>query len=243
MKKMVALLLSLLVLCASAAALAEGSFYENPIQFAEFTFGDTFQNVRNTQFIRTIDFKRSAFSPRFLAEASNYFAEWSGERSDSAVCFSANLEEMREVAGHESSVTLWFVYPYANAPEHEATLYGGEYEFWEDNAQARFEDLRQKLTKVYGDPYAQCGDLSEVFGALPISDDMITMYNEEAQRYNAEYVVWQSSANHTAVVLKKYAEGGDWERVKLAYLWMDAQAQFDGLVPASGASAENLSGL
>ncbi len=244
MKKIGALLLTLTVLLMSTAAFAEGPLYDKPIQFAEFNFGDTFQNVRNSQFIRNIEFKRAPFSPRFLAEAISYVAEWTNTRGQTALCFSASLESSREVAGHNCGVQLWFSYPSAGAAESEATLYAGEYEFWEDDVQACFEDLQQKLTKLYGEPYAQCNELNSVFGELSISEDVRNMYDEECARYNPEYVVWKSSANNTAVVLKKYMENGDWMRLKLQYLWLDAQEQFDSFVPNDGgAAADDFAGL
>ena len=247
MKKVAAILLGIMVLLITAVGLAEGSVCDKPINFANFTFGDTFQNIRSQEFIRSLEFRRVAYSPRFVADALSYAAEWTDQLASSALCFSASPEEMREVAGHECSVTLWFVYPVNDgvvaANEGAATLYAGGYDFWNGEARATFDDLKKKLTQVYGEPYAAGGDLDAVFGTAPISENMQNMYAEEIARYQPEYVIWKSSANNAAVVLKIYYENGDWERVKLDYILLDAQEQFEQMNFGGAVEEDNLAGL
>ena len=77
------------------------------------------------------------------------------------------------------------------------------------------EDLRGKLTQVYGEPDAVTNNLDDVLGKMIFDEFAKSYYNEEVAKCAPTYVVWKSTANNAAVVLKNYMENGDWQRVKI----------------------------
>lgn len=240
-KKIIAILMTFALLVSASACFAEAT--DKPIAFAEFSFGDTFENIRSNMFIRSAEFKRVAYTPRALADAFNFIVEWNGGNSMSPVCFVATPDEGREVAGYRCELKMWFAYPAGDGQsvqeEKAAKMYAGEYYFHE-TIDGMFDDLKGKLTQVYGEPDAVTNDLTEALGEMQISEDMKNSYNEEIARYAPTYAVWKSTANNTAVVLKTYKEGGDWERVKISYLDLNAEL----VQPVGGAVANNsLEGL
>ena len=87
-------------------------------------------------------------------------------------CFVVYPRDLRTVAGYNCDSELWFVYPVENGKsvidENKAVFFAGKYNFWdwEVDAKAVFDDLEQKLTKVYGDPFLKGSSLDEVLGTV-----------------------------------------------------------------------------
>jgi len=241
LKKIIAILLTLVMFVSASVCLAEAT--DKPITFAEFSFGDTFGNIRSNMFMRSAEFKRAAYTPREVADVLNFFVDWGNENSTANICFLATPDGSREVAGYRCDLKMWFAYPAVDGQpiqeENEAILYAGEYYFHE-STDGMFDDLKDKLTQVYGEPDAVTDNLDEALGEIMINADARNNYNEEVARYAPTYVVWKSTANNAAVVLKTYKEGGDWERVKISYLNLDVEM----VQPTNIANTNNdLSGL
>ena len=72
MKRIFAALLAAVLLLGAACALAEGTMTDKPINFAEFTFGDTFGNIRKQIKMDSISFEYYPISPRMLADVNEY---------------------------------------------------------------------------------------------------------------------------------------------------------------------------
>ena len=215
---------------------------DKAIQFAEFTFGDTFGNIRDHVKVYGIQFMRDKNSSRFLADAVSYIARVEGTDGIWAQAFSTEDADDRMVAGHRAKALLWFVYPSSEVMvENDALLYAGQYSFPEDDAQSVYDDLKGKLSQVYGEAYYTGDDLTPALGELQLSTDSARqVYMEEVAKYKPQYTVWKSSVNNAFIVLKCYLENGDWERTLLLYItpeydeyFMNAPAvdhnNFDGL--------------
>lgn len=245
MKKFVALLLCLVLLC-SASALAE-NLTDKPINFAEFTFGQTLQQVRSSVWVESLSFSKRILPTRMIGDINR---DWSGilyEDTSDTVRISARLPE-REIAGHRGSVELHFTFPGASRADNDAVLYAGIYSFYE-NAAGTFEDLKTKLTKLYGEPWKLATSSDEIWGPMEFSENDEWRKNEwtnaRQRMQNTQYVVWKSSANGGMMVLKYFNEEGSWERSELCYLWPEADQYLDAMYQqnAGGASANDMQGL
>lgn len=249
MKKLLAILLTAALLLLSVPAWAEGNTTDKPITFAEFNFGDTFNTIRNGQYLRNINFQRGLYSPRVLADAIPYVGDWCRVSDTLPACFTAEPDGGRAVAGHNCMVSLWFAYPVENGAsvidENAATFYAGEYNFFDDNGAATFDDLKQKLSQLYGAPYMQGNNLDAVLGELALPDEgMKNSYQEQNQRCQPNYVVWKSSANNAVLVLKSYTEDGSSEFTKLNYISLDAADIFAQIETSGGNSGgDSMEGL
>lgn len=209
-------------------------------------YGDTFSNIRSGERIINLQFKTDMLSPRNLAEVSTRLAEWSQVSDTQPVCFAAGISG-REVAGYWCSPSLFFVYPVENGTpvinEAEATFYAGEYEFQDGDAKAIFDDLKQKLTQLYGEPHTAGNSLDGVFGEASIPEDRQQEYDEMVKSYDTSYVVWVSSANNAVLVLKLYNDYG-FKRTKLDYISLDAVEIFAQIeVDNADSASDSLEGL
>lgn len=242
MKKLLAILLATTMLLMAIPALAEGNTTDKAITFMNFNYGDTFGNIRSSERIYTIGFKTEMLSPRNLAEAFWRVAEWSQVSDTQPVCFDAMLSG-HEVAGYRCNPLLFFVYPVENGRsvinEAEATFYAGEYEFQDGDAKAIFDDLKQKLTSLYGEPHTVGNSLDAVFGEASIPEDRQQEYAELMEYYDPSYVMWVSTANNAVLVLKHYNEGSDFSRTKLDYISLDAVEIFAQIEQTSVDSGSN----
>lgn len=251
MKKLLAILLATTMLLMAIPAFAKGDTTDKPITFAEFNFGDTFGTIRSNQYLRNINFQRGIFSPRHLADVTSfYLGDWSRVSETSPTCFYSDTEGGRKVAGHDCEASLWFVYPVENGAcvvdESSATFYAGEYRFFDDKAKATFDDLKKKLTQLYGKPYSEDDSLDDALGEITVSEDHLKeAYKEQQQRYDAKYVVWKSSANNAALVLKIYKQDGDREWTKLTYVSLDAADTFAQIEVSGdvGGGSDSMAGL
>ena len=216
MKKFFTLLLVLAMMLPCTLSFADGAMTDKPIKFAEFTFGDTFGNIRNNIRLRSIDFKYGAYTSRFLADAIDTLPEYSPRNEDIAPCFKLNESGQRTVAGHHAGAHLWFAYSGNDlTDESNAIFYAGEYEFddFEGDSYAIFTDIKGKMAQVYGEPYYDGSDISAALGEVNVND--MDRYNNDTANYQAQYAVWKSSANNATVVLKYFKQHGDWERTFL----------------------------
>lgn len=246
MKKLLAILLATTMLLMSVPAFAEGNTTDRAITFLNYNYGDTFSNIRSGERIYSLYFKTDMLSPRNLAEVSTKLAEWSQVSDTQPVCFAANISG-REVAGYWCNLSLFFVYPVENGTpvinEAEATFYAGEYEFQDGDATAIFDDLKQKLTQLYGEPHTVGNSLDGVFGEASIPEDRQQEYDEIVKSYDPSYVVWVSSANNAVLVLKLYNDY-DFKRTRLDYISLDAVEIFAQIEVDNADSASNsLEGL
>ncbi len=247
MKKLLAILLATTMLLMSFSAFAEGNTTDKAITFLNFTFGDTFSNIRSSERINALYFKTEMLSPRNLAEAFWRVAEWSQVSSTMPVCFDAGISG-RNVAGYRCNPSLFFVYPVENGTpvinEGDATFYAGVYEFQENDAKAVFDDLKKKLTSLYGEPHTVGDSLDGVFGEVSIPENRQQEYAELLQHYDPSYAIWVSTANNAVLVLKHYNEGSDFSRTKLDYISLDAVDIFAQIETDNGGSNSNdLEGL
>lgn len=247
MKKLLAILLAMTMLLMAVPAFAEGNTTDKAITFLNFNFGDTFNNIRSSERIYSIRFKTEMLSPRNLAEAFLRVAEWSQVSDTMPVCFDASISG-RNVAGYWCNPSLFFVYPVENGSpvinEADATFYAGVYEFQENDAKAVFDDLKQKLTSLYGEPHTVGNSIDGVFGEASIPENRQQEYAEQLEHYDPSYVVWVSTANNAVLVLKHYNEGSDFSRTKLDYISLDAVDIFAQIETDNGGSNSNdLEGL
>ena len=184
MKKLLAILLAMAMLLMSFPAFAEGNTTDKAITFLNFNFGDTFSNIRSSERIYSIRFKTEMLSPRNLAEAFWRVAEWSQVSDTMPVCFDASLPG-RSVAGYWCNPSLFFVYPVENGSpvinEADATFYAGTYEFQEGDAKATFDDLKQKLTQLYGEPHTVANNIDGVLGEASIPENRQQEYAEQVE--------------------------------------------------------------
>ena len=227
MKRIFAALLAAVLLLGAACALAEGTMTDKPINFAEFTFGDTFGSIRKQLQIDSIWFEYYPVSPRMLADANSYVVSWFNDESSEAVGFRAALRELRNVAGHETQTELHFVYPESGSADNDAVFYAGSYSFydWDGRVSKVWYDLNEKLKKLYGEPFYEGNKVSDALGALPLDESQMETYEEEETASSPSYTIWKSSANGGMVVLKYYTQY-DSQYLKLIYVDENAEALF-----------------
>ena len=170
------------------------------------------------------------------------------------MCFEANVG-VREVAGYHADTRLYFLCTPVDvgyqAREGNAKFYAGAYSFhvWDIDSQSAFEDLKSKLSRVYGEPSMTAISADEIWCAHDFGGDE-GMANEY-QRMSGEnqpmtYVVWKSSVNNVMVTLcKSNRYGGD--SLELYYLCSDVDAEIEAYMSTGaanvGASGDDLSGL
>ena len=142
---------------------------DKDIQFSGYTFGETFLEAAQKNWINTVEFQRKPQTSRVIADPVYANASWL-MYGDSPVgyCFFSRLGSVQMVAGHEAGVVLRFYFPTKEAAAacevQNAVFYGGEYELLDQNKKAAFDDLKQKLTTVYGSPSAEFTDPEEFWG-------------------------------------------------------------------------------
>ena len=218
MKKYLSMLLILAMLLPCTLAAADGAMTDKAVNFAEFTFGDTFGNIRKNVKIGSLDFKYGAYTSRCLADAIDNLPDYSSRNENIAPCFKLREEGMRKVAGHDAGAYLWFAYSGNElTDENNAVFYAGEYEFQTNGDPIGvFADLKAKLTQLYGEPFYAGINISDAMGEAGVAD--IDRYNSNIEEMQPEFAVWKSSVNNTVVVLKNYVQYGDWAQVKLTYI-------------------------
>ena len=235
MKKLLAILLVLVTLFSSAIALAEGAQTDKPIKFMDFTFGDTFKNIRSNTRLFCIDFLYGQQNARVVSDALYIFAEREDfvQKRTIPSCFFARTSETFKVAGHDVGTMLWFVYPFQNGrwvfDEDEAVFYAGVYEFhrWDDLVSI-YADVKSKMTVLYGDPFYTGESLDEIMGRPPFSSGITSWYNSDNAKFKPEYTVWKSAANGVYAVLSFWHDTNSNENnLKLAYVSDCAEEHFD----------------
>ena len=139
------------------------------------------------------------------------------------------------MAGHDAGVVLRFYFPMEEAVTsvdlHKAIFYGGEYNFHDANKKAAFDDLKQKLTTVYGSPSAEFTDPEEFWGK-PVylrgdmsMEDADRTYHEDLENYeDLSYAVWQQSGTDKQIILVYSRNQGAWEDTSLYYFDTSADA-------------------
>ena len=244
MKRLLALLLTLSLLL-PVLAVADGAMTDKTINFAEFTFGDTYGNIRKNIKVGSIDCEYGAYISRYLADAIDNLPEYSSRDENTAPCFKVREDGQRTVAGYRAGAYLWFAYPDNDlTADNSAIFYCGEYQFdsyGETDVLTIFTDLKGKLSQVYGTPYYDGANITDALGDAMVEDP--NRYNENTELYQAQYAVWKSSANNATVVLKYFKQHGDWERTFLMYISDIADATLSQYISAPGAGNTSLEGL
>lgn len=247
MKRIAALVLVVALMLPCAVSLAE-NLCEKEIHFAEFQFGMRYEDVRAQEWVNSIEYRRHILPTRVLCDTANEIASILYNEMGDTGHFAASLEE-RDVAGHRASVKMYFTYKDSGRSDGDAILYAGLYEFYEGDGAANFRDLKSKLSKVYGEPYAEGEDAAALWGALELGDNSehrLQEWNDYTQRTKPnQYVVWKSAANGVMVVLRNYLRYGDFLMTDICYVWPEADQYFDAMYQsdAGGASANDLNGL
>ena len=254
MKKLLTLCLAALLALTCVCAFAEGTMYDQPINFAEFTFGQTNGETRETTRYDNLYFSRNFYTTRSIADPSGFILAHLNSEAPDTVHLEANIGS-REVAGYWADTTLHFSCNPEDqgylAKENNAKFFAGVYRFqtWDIDPQSAYEDLKSKLTRVYGEPNMTAASADEIWGAIDFGEG--NGMAEEYQRVSSEYqpmefVVWKSSANGVMVVLNMYNEYGS-NTLKLSYLWPEMDTEIEGYMNAGaatgGAASDDLSGL
>lgn len=123
---------------------------------------------------------------------------------------SNSMNKEQDVAGYTTSdITLYFAFVpvdgYLTYNEDDAVLYGAQYEFEPTDLARMYEDLTQKLTGLYGEPYSVSEDTS-IFG----------------EKYT--YTKWLG-ANDTELMLRAEDSSGDTtglstgDKIYISYAW------------------------
>ena len=232
MKKVLSLVLALMLLLGMVPAVAE-NLYKNEIQFADFTFGMTFAQVREMEWVGKIEFSRKPLPSRIVIDAAYERVGMLYEDLPNAGHFFAEIES-RKVAGHEVNVRMYFVYPDEARVDENAIFYAGYYEFWNGDGDAIFNELETKLGKLYGEPYAKGSDAEALFGSIVLEgDDNEWRYEEWKNGVEdympVNYVVWKSAANGAMLVLRNCTKYGDRRRAEIVYVWPEADQYFDAM--------------
>lgn len=244
MKRALALMLALILMLPCALAAADGAMTDKAINFAEFSFGDTFGNIRNNVKIGSLDFKYGVYTSRCIADAIDTLPDYVQHNRDLAPCFRVRFDGDRKVASYDATPYMWFAYPTDHyTADNDAVFYAGEYEFqlFDKDPVDIFNDLKEKLTTLYGEPFYAGNDISVPMGVFEVED--INRYTEDTQNMQPEYAVWKSSANNTVVVLKKYTQYGNWNQVRLAYISDVADATFAQVPVEVESISDSLEGL
>ena len=251
MKRFLSVLLCMTLMLTSVTGFASGAETNKPIAFANFDFGKTFNEIRRENPFRSIDFKYGRYSARFLADALERVSEEESMLNMGvAFCFAADLKGEDNVAGHTANRTLWFVYPNQDGVlvqnEGEAIFYAGEYSFF-TNDQEQFDDLKEKLKLVYGEPFYEGAEIKNALGDLPNKAAISNWYSQDIFKYSATHVVWKSSANGAMVVLKRCRKPHGSFETRLLYISDCAEETFEYfsniVAPGETAIGVDLSGL
>jgi len=246
MKKLLSILMVLILLCCASVAIAE-NLYSQEIQFAEFKFGDTYDQIRSKVWVRSAEYSQRIMPTRVIADAANEISGILFHEMGAAGHFYVNLND-RQVAGHnEAQTRLYFTYKDDGRTDGEAILYAGVYTFF-NNEKAVYDDLKTKLTRVYGTPWATGEDAEDIWGPLDYGEEgegHRNEWKEYTQRTKPnEYTVWRSSVNNVEVVLKFFMKY-DLPSVEIDYLWKDADQYFTAMYQngSSSAAPDDLQGL
>lgn len=247
MKRILAALIMAAMLLCAPAALAEGDMYDGEITFAEYTFGDTYENIRAMGFVASKQYYRGGCSSRFLADSYLEAADLLRSGYVAPCCFKANVGRNIKVAGYDCSTSLWFVYPVVDGEmvwdDNAAIMYCGEYGFWDDHKN-KYNDLKGKLTQVYGEPFAVTDDIYELYEPLDVSEGIMADINRTRGEFTGEYSVWKSSVNNVMIVLRHVKSVHGFEEVNIRYIDLDADEIFDTLnVSEPAGTSSNLEGL
>lgn len=252
MKKLVLIFVALTLLFSVSVSLADT---DKEIQFSGHTFGESFEQSIQGERVQEILFDSYPQTSRLLSDPLANRLGWALYGESIPVTYSVNLWQYgpRDVAGHNASARLCFYYTTAEDSDNmnirSGVFYAGIYDFYED-PDATFNDLKAKLSSVYGDPSAEGTDGEEIWGALTPgqnvseSDWQSNLQNEKQSAAKATIAVWNSSANNASLVLEKVDDNG-WAYTRLFYIDTTADAAILSLYEASqGAGAsDSLNGL
>ena len=222
MKKMLTLWAALMMVFASVCgALAET---DSEITISDHNFGETLQKTLDAGVvIQSLQFYSQPQTSRFVADPVAEQMIWYVSSENAPLTFSARLGQtgFKQVAGHDASTTLYFYYPTLEDAKEmnlkNAVFYAEKNEFF-DNGAETFEDLKTRLSSLYGDPVlAETGD--EIWGELQMTEyqEYGELLKQLRDNIKTSFAVWNSAENNASIVLVLYSQNG-WEYVELDYL-------------------------
>ncbi len=230
---------------------------DKEIQFNGHTFGETFSDAARKTWINTVEFERKPKTARGIGDPAYSDSLWGLYSADFQACFFSRVDGQK-VAGHDAEVVLHFCFPTSEAAAaydvQNAVFYGGEYEFHVSN-KAVFDDLKQKLSTVYGGPSAEFTNPMDFWGKPAHREDLSDeeaerIYQENLEKYNELFfVVWQQSGTDKLLILVYSYNQDNFERTRLYYFDSSADALIEQLFQqgqgqgAEGVNSNDLSGL
>ena len=257
MKKLLAFLLVLTLVCCACAALADT---DKEIQFSGHTFGETLEQAMTTAELRYITLSYAPYTGRIIADP---FCNWFGQMiygRGNAVTIQNEWEvySSNAVAGHEAYADLYFYYSTAEDAAalnlKSAIFYAGSYGFYDnENSEAIYADLKTKLTTLYGEPFAEGENGDVIFGGpITTADGREETLNDLLQSANENFssvtmTAWKSSVNNAMVVLAYYNQN-DWKNTRLHYIDLGADEKILAVFQPEtgnpdGAGADDMGGL
>ena len=249
MKKCIALVLSLVLLMTCAASLAD-NLVEKDIQFGDYTFGMSFADAKNVAGFNSvrIDYQIPYVS-RVISDPQFMNAAWMAYQTrDFCPSFVATANG-KQVAGHDASITLYFRFPTAgDAQDYNISsgiFYAGTYDVYDMDNTSPYDDLKTKLTSVYGEPFMETEDANELWGEIVYVYDQpgYDPYADAAQMYtDKKFSVWKSSANNVMVVLMACNNSG-WNQTQISYIDLSAEDLLTSLLGAPESKNSDVSGL
>ena len=228
MKRILAVLAAAVLLC-SGAALADT---EKEILFSGTAFGETLeQHLQRGTEVADIQFCNTPQPTRFIVDPAAAMIRWMGGFQEGcAGCFEAGVSMYgpENIGGHNAKRRMWYYYPtaedYAQMNLKNGIFYGGTYVFEGDpDPAATFEDLKEKLTTIYGKPSAEGADADAIWGPVSLPEDIDRDRAEESlaegrRQFSVSYVFWRSRANGAELVLARIGDPNMGEYVSLYYV-------------------------
>lgn len=227
------------VMLLGCTALADGALYQGEITFQGASFGVTSAEVdaawkkaypKSSGFLLPL----SSYTTRDMVDdwTVEYGLRVREELTGKDLCVAAMYGSLNgvynKVAGYDASqVTMYCVYAVENGQlvedKQKAKFYAAKYTFNPDEvavSEPMYFDLLEKLTGIYGEPYAQADHVDMIWGAPDVSNMKEWFGIEEtAEAYNAfkkesfgideTYVVWKSAVNDAYLILKRENESAD----------------------------------
>lgn len=130
------------------------------------------------------------------------------------------------IAGHNGNPTFVFMYDTPEAAAEKklsaGKLVAGKYEFMEDNMKSLYEDLKSKLTSLYGAPFADTTNSDEIWGPVDLPEveaDMIKSMKKQFEK--SKYTVWKNTANDRMIILTFWDQGN--QSAELVYFDLSAE--------------------
>lgn len=214
MKRMKRTIAWILCLCMGLSVRMACADTDKEIQLSGHTFGETMAQAIQGRSVGSIHFN-SPFTSRLIAdpltEEISTFIIGYGERK---ITYDVRLEERdgpNIIAGYQGVLSLYYYFPSLEDSEKlnlmDGIFYAGDYIFYND-APKIYEDLKVKLTSVYGEPIPETTNGDDIWGPASESEDLLSGkgYVAQLEQLKSDYngtkmTAWKSSANSGMIVL------------------------------------------